>query len=106
MILAAMAGEDLLVAVAIDVGDPEGVAVGQGVVDHGSRPKLERGRLAFRFRQRPGFRARVRPWRKSVCRWRGQDGFRCNLAWALRPDIPRSRGLIATSAHDWSRDSA
>ena len=33
MVLAAVAGEDLVVAVAIDVGDPEGVAVGQGVVD-------------------------------------------------------------------------
>ena len=30
MILAAVAGEDLVVAVAIDVGHPEGVAVGQG----------------------------------------------------------------------------
>ena len=33
MILAAVAGEDLVVAVAIDVGHPEGVAVGQGRVD-------------------------------------------------------------------------
>ncbi len=47
MVLAAVAGEDLLVAVAIDVGDPEGVAVGQGIVDHGARPKLERAGLVF-----------------------------------------------------------
>ena len=40
MVLAAVAGEDLVVAVAVDVGDPEGVAVGQGVVDHG--PRAER----------------------------------------------------------------
>ena len=39
MILAAVAGEDLVVAVAVDVGDPEGMAVGQGVVDH--RPRAE-----------------------------------------------------------------
>ena len=47
MVLAAVAGEDLLVAVAIDVGDPEGVAVGQGIVDDGARPKLERAWCDF-----------------------------------------------------------
>ena len=47
MVLAAVAGEDLLVAVAIDVGDPEGVAVDQGIVDDGARPELQRARFAF-----------------------------------------------------------
>ena len=42
MVLAAMAGEDLVVAVAVDVGDPEGVAVGQGRVEHGPRAEPER----------------------------------------------------------------
>ena len=42
MILAPVAGEDLVVAVAIDIGHPEGVAVGQGVVDHGPRAEPER----------------------------------------------------------------
>src|SRR5206468_5812846 len=37
---AAVAGEDLVGAVAVDVGDPEGVAVAQGVVD--DRPRAER----------------------------------------------------------------
>ena len=39
MVLAPVAGEDLVVAVAVDVGDPEGVAVVQGGVDH--RPGAE-----------------------------------------------------------------
>ena len=30
MILAAVAGEELIVAVAIDIGHPESVAIGQG----------------------------------------------------------------------------
>ena len=48
MIGAAVAGEDLVVAVAIDVGDPEGVAIGQGRVEDRARSELERSVLAFR----------------------------------------------------------
>ena len=48
VILAPVAGEDLVVAVAVDVGDPEGVAVGQGRVEHGPGAELERLRLGLR----------------------------------------------------------
>ena len=42
MILASVAGEDLVAAVAVDVGSPEGVALGEGVVDDlaGSKRKF------------------------------------------------------------------
>ena len=40
MVLAAMTGENLVVAVAIDVSDPEGMPLGQSIVDHTSRAKL------------------------------------------------------------------
>ena len=40
-VLAAVAGEDLVVAVAVHVGDPEGVAVVEGVVQDGRRAEME-----------------------------------------------------------------
>src|SRR5262249_35769084 len=41
MVLAAVAGEDLVVAVAVHVGDPEGMAVGEGGVDRRAGAELE-----------------------------------------------------------------
>ena len=41
MVLSSMTGEDLVIAVAVDISHPEGVAVGQAVVDHGPWAKLE-----------------------------------------------------------------
>src|SRR5271165_4292287 len=48
MIGAAVAGEELIVAIAIDIGHPESVAIGQGRVENRARSELERSVLAFR----------------------------------------------------------
>ena len=63
MIFAAVAGEDFLIAVAIDVGDPEGMAVGQSVVDDDARAEFQRALAVFASRRQRRFRATARRWR-------------------------------------------
>ena len=68
--LAAIAGEDLVVAVAVHVGDPEGVAVLQGRVDHGPGAELRCANgSSVRLGRRPHrCRARARPSRGTCGR--------------------------------------